>query len=148
MNSYYSDILFVSRSVWLQSKVLKRCESSPSCPEISTGYVFAPPTPSAYHLWFPSGTLACKDKVPVVKPLKRRAARVGTAGSHWSIQSGGVHGSSSVPGSSKYWSRNSCSLAGGTVEFRNPAERLWKDDRTRSAGKDRFGPADGGWCWE
>lgn len=57
-------------------------------------------------------------------------------GSHLSCQSGGVHDSISVPGFSKYVLRNSCNLPGRTVTFGDPCDRLWKADKTTSAGKD------------
>lgn len=55
--------------------------------------------------------------------------------SYFECQSGGVHCSNSLPGSSKYVCRNFRSSEDGTVLFGNPELRLAKASTTTSTGK-------------
>jgi len=60
---------------------------------------------------------------------------VHTKHSYFECQSGGVHGSNSLPGSSKYVCRNFCSSVDGTVWFGNPEVRFANASTTTSVGK-------------
>ncbi len=55
--------------------------------------------------------------------------------SYFECQSGGVHCSNSLPGSSKYVCRNLCSSEDGMVLFGKPELRLAKASTTTSKGK-------------
>lgn len=58
-----------------------------------------------------------------------------TKHSYFECQSGGVHCSNSLPGSSKYVCRNFCSSEDGTVLFGNPEVRFAKASTMTSMGK-------------
>lgn len=60
---------------------------------------------------------------------------VHTKCSYFECQSGGVHCSNSLPGSSKYVCRNFCSSVDGTVWFGNPEVKFAKASTTASVGK-------------